>query len=141
MLTVVDVGRKRGLNLLEVMIATFVFSSVSIFFLGVWGQHVRANEKSRHYLVASHLAESLIEEKLSMGYGAVPADPTPEDRPFEMIIKNRGAEITVEYRATVLVTEIGAAEDRLKSVEVRVTWDDSTSTGEVFLETVLGSAN
>ena len=53
-------NHQGGFNLLEVIVAAFIFSVVSVAFLGVWGQQARAMEKSRHIMVANFLAEQLI---------------------------------------------------------------------------------
>ena len=131
---------RGGFNLLEVVMATFMFSVIAIIFTGVWGQHMRAMEKSRHYLVGSHLAESLIEEKMARGYAAVQSETTNDS--FQMLTRVKGVDINATYNYTVTVTDIGSSDDRKKAVLVRVYWDteDTTQTGEVFLETVLGSA-
>lgn len=44
---------RRGHNLLEIMLASFVFSAVSLMLLGVWTNHYRAMGKARNYIVAS----------------------------------------------------------------------------------------
>lgn len=132
---------RGGFNLLEVVFATFMFSFVAIVFTGVWGQHMRAMEKSRHFLVASHLAESLLERKIGAGYHVV--RPGVEDLDLNMKTKIKSGVVNAVYHSTVTVTDIGGSEDNKRSVLVRVYWDenDTTKAGEVILETVLGSAD
>lgn len=137
-----------GFNLLEVIIASFIFSVVSIAFLGVWGQQVRAMEKSRHVMVATFLAEQLVEETMAGGYQqAKLTDPSEgaEAKPITMITMTKNHsnpdqwdEIEVTYNTTREVLVYGDPKiDKLKQVIVRVTWEDSTKTGEVVLETFL----
>lgn len=143
--------RPKGFNLLEVVIAAFIFSVVSISFVGVWGQQVRALEKSRHVMVATFLAEELIEESMSQGYerskdsvtaGEIEADDilmTTETR------NPRNPEqwdsVEVKYHYTREIKLIGDPDDdKLKQVIVRVSWVDTTKTGEVVLETYLAGA-
>lgn len=125
--------------MLEVVVAMLIFSTVTIAFLGAWSYHVRASEKSRHYLVASFLAESLIEKAISQGYNGL--EVKPEEGEARMKITARGTETEVVYKTFQNVTEIGdLSVDRLKSVVVVVTWEDSNKTGEVRLETVVAGA-
>lgn len=142
-----------GFNLLEVVIAAFIFSAVSISFVGVWGQQVRALEKSRHVMVATFLAEQLIEESMANGYERSrvtepPVGEGPEEIIIPMITETRDPrnhdnwiEAPVTYTATREVLQIGDPDDdRLKQVVVTVTWEDSTKTGEIVLETFLAGA-
>lgn len=143
--------RSRGFNLLEVTIAAFIFSVVSISFIGVWGQQVRAMEKSRHVMVATFLAEELIEESMAKGYEQSKlTDPAegPEEIPIVLTHEARDPsnrdqwnQMEVEYKATRLVrTYRDPDQDKLKQVIVKVTWEDTTKSGEVVLETFLAGA-
>ena len=146
--------RCRGFNLLEVTIAAFIFSAVSISFIGVWGQQVRALEKSRHVLTATFLAEELIEEAMAKGYEQNKADEGPEAIPDENIDVSHFArdpqgnwnEMHVKYIATrEVLTYVDPASleptaDKLKQVIVRVKWEDTTKNGEIVLETFLAGA-
>lgn len=130
---------RRGFNLLEVTLAAFIFSIVSIAFAQVWVYHTRAMEKTRHYLVASHLAQSLIEGKMALGYAGV--DTGVETDFAEMRTRVQGTDITVRYDYTVTITEMDPSlADKKRAVEVLVKWHDTTNRGEVRLETLLGSA-
>lgn len=135
--------RSRGFNLLEVVIASFIFSVSTIAFLGVWGMQARSIEKSRHKLVATLLAESLVEAVMQEGYEATAVSTLPvdiEELPMETEIKDPQGNwhtTTVIYEYTTTVTEIGGDDDRLKKVDISVTWEDSTKNGEVKLVTYL----
>lgn len=147
---------RRAFNLLEVTVAAFIFSAVAISFVGVWGQQVRALEKSRHLMVATFLAEELIEESMAKGYEQAkltdPGDPTSmELDPIEMVHSSRDPQgqwqdMKVFYTATREVREYSdpstavPADDKLKQVIVTVKWEDTTKTGEVVLETFLAGA-
>ena len=131
-------------NLLEVVIAAFLFSIVSVAFLGVWGMQVRGAEKSRHNLVATLLAEQMIEEVMGQGYELTKEskDSDPPMEPIKIQTESRGANgvwetIDVFYQPEIEVKEIGGGGDKLKQVTVKVTWQDTTKTGEVVLETYL----
>ncbi len=141
-----------GFNLLEVIIASFIFAGISVSFLGVWGMQVRAVEKSRHLLVATYLAEQIMEEAISEGYEqlSVSEDGAEELEDIEIVNENRRKtgpadqwdEQIVLYRVTREVFEEGAtSDDRLRRIVVRVTWDDTTKTGEVLLESFVAGTN
>jgi Tfp pilus assembly protein PilV len=145
---------QRAFNLLEVTIAAFIFSVVSVGFIGVWGQQVRALEKSRHVLTATFLAEELIEEAMSKGYEQMKADAGPEvieDSTFDVSHFNRSpagewVENKVAYTATREVKtyldpdSTEPDKDKLKQVVVKVQWEDTTKTGEIVLETFLAGS-
>lgn len=144
---------RQGFNLLEVIVASFLFAGISISFLGVWGMQVRAVEKSRHLLVATYLAEDIMETAISEGYEqlTVSEDGPEELEPIVIINENRRKTgpadqwdtQTASYRASMEVFEEGseADGDRLRRIVVRVTWDDTTKTGEVVLESYVAGAN
>ena len=118
--------------------AGFIFSAVSVAFLGVWGLQIRSLEKSRHNLVGTMLAEQYIEQAMESGYERVGDDT--DDIPMEL--ETRGADVTwttipVAYRVVVDEEQVGPEEDKLKKVEVTVTWEDSTKTGRIKLVTYL----
>jgi prepilin-type N-terminal cleavage/methylation domain-containing protein len=140
---------RRGFNLLEVTIAAFIFSVVSVSFLGVWGQQVRALEKSRHVLTATFLAEELIEEAMAKGYAQLKADEGPEEIPVNEVFhyardpRGEWVEMQVTYSGTREVRtysdpeSLEPGEDKLKQVIVVIKWEDSTKNGEITLETFL----
>ncbi len=143
-------SRRAGFNLLEVTIAAFIFSVVSISFLGVWGQQVRVLEKSRHLMVATFLAEELIEESMAKGYGQIKITELPEDIETDKITMetesrdtqgiDQWSSIPVDYTWTREVKLVPGSDpdlDRIKQVIVKVQWVDTTKTGEVILETFL----
>lgn len=144
--------RPRGFNLLEVVIAAFIFSIASVSFLGVWGQQVRAAEKSRHLMTATFLAEELIEESMIKGYQQMKVTDTEEGLdelpPFTLHHYVRSpkdpdewTEMAVKYTATREVRHFLDPDiDKVKQVIVRVKWEDSTNQGEIVLETLLAGA-
>ena len=135
-----DVKSSAGFNLLEVVIGAFLFSTIAVAFLGVWGMQARGLEKSRHNLVATMLAEQMVEEAMAAGYErAKDQEPTPIKMETEFRDKTGAwSVIPVEYTTEQTVAPIGDPdEDKLKLVTVKVTWEDSTRNGEVVLVTYL----
>ncbi len=142
---------RRGFNLLEVTIAAFLFSVVSIAFLGVWGMQVRGLEKSRHVMVATFLAEQMIEESMAGGYERsklTKPDEGPEIEPIVMTTEmrnpsdpNQWDQIEVTYTTSREVRAImDPTVDKVKQIIVKVKWEDTTKQGEVVLETFLAGA-
>lgn len=144
--------RREGFNLLEVIVAAFIFSVVAIAFLGVWGQQARALEKSRHVMVATFLAEQLVEETMAGGYQLAKVtkpEEGPEIEPIVMTTEmrnpsdpNKWDKIEVTYTTSREVRQYSEPggkpdKDKLKQVIVKVTWEDTTKTGEIVLETFL----
>ena len=150
-------NKKTGFNLLEVMIASFIFSVVSVAFLGVWGMQARALEKSRHSLVASMLAEQLVEDAMNDGFERTPSTrdrdaPVGDDLPILEDIEmkhelrdptgvDKWGEISVKYHTEVSVVEFGDEDDKLKKVIVTVRWDDTTKVGKIVLVTYLAGVS
>ena len=139
-----DVKSRSGFNLLEVVIGAFLFSTIAVAFLGVWGMQARGLEKSRHSLVATMLAEQMVEEAMAEGYErAKITEGDPETGEIEMATESRSksgewSTIPVRYTTEKTVTVIGDPdEDKLKLVTVKVNWEDTTKTGEVVLVTYL----
>ena len=144
--------KQRAFNLLEVVIASFIFSAVAVAFLGVWGLQVRSLEKSRHRLVASLLAEEYIEQSMSDGFERTPLTAAGEE-PFEEELvmeterrdprvaspddENAWQTIEVKYRIQREVIAFGDDADKLKQVLVTVSWDDTSGNGKIVLETYL----
>lgn len=125
-------------------IAGFIFATVTVAFLGVWGMQVRRLEKSRHHLVATMLAEALVETAMEDGFERTPeTDPDeiePQPVTMETEIKSPMGEwsvIPVVYQTTKVVKTIGEKDDKLKKVEVTVTWEDSAGGGKISLVTYL----
>lgn len=142
--------KRRGFNLLEVVIACFIFSVTTLAFLGVWGMQVRAVEKSRHSMVATFIAEGLIAEARSLGYertvlGLEVFDG--ETEPYLQVeTEIRGPDgtwntSTVKYHAQRFIQEEDVTpapyDDKVRSVLVTVTWEDSSKVGEIKLETLV----
>lgn len=148
-------GKKseHGFNLLEVVIAAMIFSVTTLSFMGVWGMQVRAVEKSRHVMVATFIAEGLIAEARAQGYERTnpgitlfafdPNDPNNPDAQFVQVETSlRGPDGTwtsklVNYRASREVIDVFPTDpnDKVRSVIVKVNWDDSSKVGEIVLET------
>ncbi len=104
------------------IVAIFVFSSVMVALFNMWATQARGMAASRDHIVASYLLAQKMEESVSLGW-------TAEDQPAA--ITNvahiaKGQEINVEYWTEVKVEDhSGASDVGLKSITVRVWWEDN----------------
>lgn len=128
---------KRGFNLLELVIGLMIFSTVSIALLGVWSSYYQMMGKSRSLLVATNLAQHIMEQQIALGWQSmdVPAGPGTI-LTMEQAVEG---EITrVDYQYSVEVTDNSAPGSiGLKQVVVFVSWKDSSGRREVRAETML----
>lgn len=91
------------------------------------------------------LAEQMVEEAMAEGYELVKVTEEDETEPkvIEMGTESRSptgewVEIKAKYTTSRSVQQVGDLDDdKLKLVTVKVTWEDSTRTGEVVLVTYL----
>lgn len=115
----------RGYNLLETILACMIFSMVSVGLIGLWGNYARAMEKARHHIVASYLAEKVMEECVVLGYDLVDgkADASPVEH--ELQHTHKGQTIVSTYQVTVEVIPDSSGEPA-KTVKVAVKWNDTT---------------
>ena len=112
----------------------------------------RALEKSRHHLLATKVAEQLVEDSMEKGFERMASTrgrnqpesaDNPETAEHVLTMELRGPDgewgtVETTYRTSVSVVEVGdPVEDRLKKVVVLVDWDDSSKVGQVKLVTFL----
>lgn len=127
-----------GHNLLEMILAAFIFSTVALGTTAVWIQHSRVMAQSGGRLVGQFLANQLMEECIAAGYDSVGTltGPRPEIVMNEIV---RDVNKSVTYVPTVTVVEpTGALTMRL--VTVRVEWDEQNGRGFVEYESQLAQA-
>ena len=116
----------RGFNLLEVVLAGFLFATVTSALVGVWITYARATAAGRTMLVANHLAQNVMEQQLALGWAAEPLPPDPERR-FTLVQVVGGAESPVDYFYHVDVEDTSEEGNvmalSLKRITVTVEWD------------------
>lgn len=118
------------MNLLEMMIAITLFGGVVISLMGVWVLHTKAIEKSQDTLVASNLAEAIMEDQEGLAFKAEPIPKT-------LVQVNRIVDNNIvpnDYYYEVLVTDTsGPTGPDLKEITVKVTWKEGPETKETKL--------
>ncbi len=116
----------RGFNLLEVVLAGFLFATVTSSLVGVWITYARATAAGRTMLVANHLAQNVMEQQLALGWAAVALPPDP-DRKFTLVQVVGDSEIPVDYFYSVEVEDTSEEGNvtalSLKRITVTVEWD------------------
>lgn len=119
-------GRSLGHNLLEVIIAATIFSTVLLLFLGVWSSFYSAQSLSRSRLAASSLARAVMEQKIAAGfYACEPA--TPDTNPVAQGEVNARTEIrgktTDSYFKYFFYSKDNGA-NTFRKLTVHVIWRD-----------------
>ncbi len=117
--------RNRGHNLLEMMLAVVLFSTVVVFLIGVWSTYARAIGKARSVLVATYLGEQLMENCIAAKYANIDlfAGAYPQTVTTRALL--RGEEVLTEYVTSVAVMNQTAD---IKAVTVTVEWEEKTAT-------------
>lgn len=107
---------------------------------------VRRLEKSRHHLVATMLAEAMVEQTMDDGYERTqitkPDEPVVAPVEMETEVKSPSGAwsvIPVTYQTSKTVEVLGGKTDKLKKVVVNVSWEDSSGGGKISLTTYLAA--
>lgn len=126
-------SRPAGHNLLEMIVAVFIFSFVAIGVVGVWVMHYRTMERANGRLAAQFLASELVEQCVAAGWQGVDhLQESPEVFTLKETVRDVPKE--VEYTSEVLVL---ARTPRLKEVTVKVLWREQGKTGKLEYKTLL----
>ncbi len=124
-------GRRRGLTLLEVIIAAFVFLLFVVFTSGLWIAYSRSVAKSRNHLVATHLGRTVLENAVDLGYNSVQSSGPLT---LNMQLETDGVVHDVPFEYSLNVSQQAPG---LKRVQVLVTYTYQGKTTEVDLETLI----
>jgi len=130
------------MNLLEITLAMVLFSTVVVFISSIWITHARIVGKSRARMVATFLAEQLLEDCINRGY--YDCENIVKKDKFTMTSWMRGRQIDIDYEYEVSFKEHPAYVNRLKIVTVRVKFpgedEEDSNYREVVYETMLARA-
>ncbi len=129
-------SRQWGHNLLEMILAVVIFSTISVFLLGIWNMHYQAMSKSRAVLVATYLGEQVMEECIAARFDLVDTlyPPPPAVQELEVTSRTRAGEQTVIFEVMVSITPNGTSE---KFVEVDVSWNGDTGRNTASFHTII----
>lgn len=134
----------RGFSLLEIVLASLLFSVLVVFVTSIWSLHARIIGKSRTRMLASFLAQKKLEEEIQAGYyNAVNITTTG----LNITTTMRGTVITTPYFYNVTVvneTDPTGVNMSMKLVTVTCAFPDEAANStnkEVTYETKLGKPN
>ncbi len=134
--------KRRGHNMLEMMIACFIFVTISTALTGVWISLAKDQGLASSRLVAQHLAEQVMEECIAAGYKNV--DSLAGTRPnITMNETDRDAVQTFSYGVVVTVFPTGPGAvvadpgQTWKVVTVKVSWHDAHGDSNIEFKTLL----
>ncbi len=124
---------QSGHNLLEMIVAVFIFSFVAIGVVSIWVMHYKSMEKANGRLAAQFLASELTEQCVAAGWQGVDTlQGSPENFTLKETVRDVPKE--VQYTSAVLVEN---RTPRLKEVTVRVLWRESGRTGKLEYKSLL----
>ncbi|GMU53472.1 MAG: hypothetical protein AMXMBFR33_26180 [Candidatus Xenobia bacterium] len=123
----------RGLSLLETVIASLLFATITVSLVSLWFSHYRLLAMSQSRLVATYVCKQLMEEQLSNATSAIVALPRGSQPPITLTHKVNGATRTVVYEWSVGVVDTSD----MKDVVVHVFWKEGGIEHETHLETLL----
>lgn len=121
--------RLSGHNLLEVIIATVIFSTAVIFLTGLWSTYHEALTKNRGRLIAMALGRSELESHIALGFTNLApifnAPPTTTDVNFDAWI--RGRTVSIPFQTEFVVeNQTPGPFARLAKLTVTVRWAEKS---------------
>lgn len=123
--------------MLEMIFAVTLFALIVVSLMGVWAMHARAIAHSRGSLIATHLAEMKLEEALSKGW-QVDSKESDVMTAYRAEITLNGQKTVEIYNWKVAVQRQSSSEGGLiKTIRVRVYWDEQEIKREVNIGTVI----
>jgi type II secretory pathway pseudopilin PulG len=91
----------RGITLLELIFALFLFASLVPLFVGIWSKHHRAVQKSAGVLAATNICQLILEQSMEAGYDGVDA-----------MAATTLADRTITLRTTITDSSVGPSSTR-----------------------------
>lgn len=108
--------RRRGLTVVEVLVAVALFASAIVVLLAVFPMSTRAARQSQAQLVATHLVQRELEICRTTSYDQLQSRTPPA---LSMSKDHNGTEVTIDYQLEVTVLETRPG---LKHVRVEALW-------------------
>jgi Tfp pilus assembly protein PilV len=103
---------RRGLSLLEVLLANFLFLMIILGIFGLLAGTLRLGENSDRWLLAEHHAQQCLERARNQALDDLPLGKAPTQK-IDIF--------TLECEVTAVS---GFDQDQLKQVSVQVSWHD-----------------
>lgn len=133
--------RRRGLSLLETMIASILITAMIISLMGTWPAYHQLLEKKKRRATAVFLVARQIELALDLGFdgvGAVGGAPLNETVTVESIISNVPQVVDYQVTRTVEPDPDDPGNPLLKRVKVKVEYDEKGGHRVLELGATLG---
>ena len=128
----------RGVTLLEIVFASFIFSGLVTVLSGMWVMHARAQRQTGQYLVAADLADLEMSRALGQGYyDIVPSSATYTQ---EWTVRGQTVKHVYTSKVDVILLEKESSEDlAMKQIRVTVSYPDGATAKKSFvIESVIG---
>lgn len=133
------VGRRKGYNMLEAILGSFMLAMVVVYSVTVWITHSKAVGKSRLEMLGLFLASQRLEECILKGIEGQTEDKV--GTVVSLTAKVNGNVSVTDYTTFIDVfppPATPAMPPALRSVRVRVTWKDPNGNArQVQVETLL----
>lgn len=122
---------RLGYSLLELVVAGFIFATVSVALAGVYAYHYRAIGSSRMFLMAQFLARTRMENCIAAGYekSILYDDGANPPSVHSVVFKIRDEKISTDFTLATQVTSAGAGAPRVCTVTV--SWREKNMTRNV----------
>ena len=121
--------KSAGHNLLEVIIATVIFSTAVVFLTGLWSTYHEALTKNRGRLIAMALGRAELESHIALGFSNLApsfnAPPTKTDVDFKAWIRGRAVTIPFHTEFKVENSTPGPF-SRLAKLTATVQWAEKS---------------
>ena len=118
-----------GHNLLEVIIATVIFSTAVVFLTGLWSTYHEALTKNRGRLIAMALGRSELESHIALGFTNLAPDfnKAPVSTPYSFDAWIRGRTVTIPFQTEFQVQNTTPGPfARLAKLTVTVRWAEKS---------------
>lgn len=114
-------ARRSGFSLIEVLIATAVFSVAFLALIGLFPTTQRTSRQAQYQLLANHVGETQMEQAMY-----APFDSLVSTAPQTQVLTTRtnGTQQVWSFTYQLTVTPNANGNPSLKDVRCRVTWTD-----------------
>ena len=128
-------GKFAAFSLLECILACFLFATVALGLTFLWPTLNQGTVRSRHRLVAVHIAQLMLERYATQARAS--AALAPSTGVYKVSSTSNSVTIDTEYHYDITTTSMGLG---LTDVVVKVRWDQQGVSQEVTQEVVLRSS-
>ena len=127
------VHRRRGIGMLETVIACILFSMISIALVSLWYSHYRLLATTQHRTVANYVCKQIMEEQLSKPYVDVKPFSRAANPPIIVESIFNDSKRTAEFQYACSVIDMGTHKD----LKVTVWWKEDSIEHDFHLETIV----